>query len=129
MHLAALVRHMGALGSSLETPECVGDKPGSFFYRCREVKKKLFSLGTLQVSLEMIVTTYCSMMFKTHLLSFNTPVCFHVSIYLWIYISVYLYSYPSIQNISGMSADSAVDQFQMHLKMTFELTQQCTWMP
>jgi len=40
------------------------------------------SLGTLQVRLEIITTTYHSKIFKTHVFSSYSDLCIHVSIYI-----------------------------------------------
>jgi len=43
------------------------------------------SLGMLLVHLEIIATTYCSMIFKTHEFSLYSHLCIYVSIWLPIY--------------------------------------------
>jgi len=53
----------------------------------------------LLVHLEIIATTYCSTIVKTHIFGLYSAVC--------IYVSMDLYSYPSTLGISGLSAGGA----------------------
>jgi len=71
------------------------------------------------VRLEIIAMTYRSTICKTPIFSLYSPLC--------IYVSLYVYSYPSTDGISGLAADSASEQFKVHLKMIIEWTEWCTW--
>jgi len=46
---------------------------------------KTSSLGTLQVRLEIIATTYCPMIFKTYVFTLYSHLCNNVSMYLYSY--------------------------------------------
>jgi len=65
------------------------------------------SLGTLQVHMEIIATTYCSTIFETHVISLYSHLC--------IYIATHLHS------MSGLAADAGLEcKFEVSLKMTIE---------
>jgi len=55
--------------------------------------------GIRQVCLEIIATTYCSTIVKTHVFRLYSHLCINVS--------MYLYSYPSIHGISALAAGGA----------------------
>ena len=88
-------------GSADEKPGSADDKPGSTWERQRQAWKhleslysslgKMTSLGTLQVRLEIIATTYHATIFETHVFSLYSP----------------LYSYLSTHSISGLAAGGA----------------------
>jgi len=71
--------------------------------------------GILQVRLEIIATTNCSMFF-----TLTYSVC------IVVYVSMYLYSYPSTHGISGLAPGSAWEKLEVCLKMTIKWTQRYT---
>jgi len=103
--------------TSLGAPGTADDKPGSTWECRRQVwerrpqvgehlesqyssqGKKTYFLGSRLVRVEIIATTYRSMIFKTCVFSLYSHLC--------IYVSMYLYSYPSTHGISGLAAGCA----------------------
>jgi hypothetical protein len=71
---------------------------------------KTSSLGMLLVRLDIIATTYRSTIFKTHIFSLYCHLCIYVSISLPIYTWY----------ISGLTAGSAREKFEVRLKMTIK---------
>jgi len=68
---------------------------------------KTTSLGTLQVRLEIIATTYRSTIFETHVLSLYSHLC--------IYIATHLHS------ISGLAAGAVLEsKLEVRLKLTIK---------
>jgi len=84
--------------------------------------KTASSLGTLLERLEIIATTYCSTIFKTHVFSLY-------SVCILINVSMYLYNYQSTHGISGLAAAGAWEQFGGGLETTFEWIQRYTPRP
>jgi len=117
---------LGAPTRSLGAPGSADDKPGSTWERQRQAWKhleslysslgKMTSLGTLQVRLEIIATTYHATIFETHVFSLYSHLC--------IYIATHLHS------ISGLSAGAVLEsQLEVRLKMTIKGIQRYTSRP
>ena len=69
-------------------------------------------MGMPLVHLEIIATTYRSMIFETYAFSLYSHLC--------IYVSMYLYSNLSTHGISGLAAHGDCQQFEVRLKMTID---------
>jgi len=131
--------HLGVLPTNLQGYKRSGNNQGSI-RECQQegrecklkarghlkslwssVRKTTSSFEMLQMCLGIIVTTYCSTIFKTHVFSLYSHLCINVS--------MYLYSYPSTQGISGLPVGDAGELIKMCLTMMIEWTQRYTWTP
>ena len=92
-------------------------------------------LGTLLVRREIIATTYCSTIVKTHVFSLYSHLCIYVSMYLGIYIPTHLYTiyldwlqavvYNNSRCIGQLQSTELRDQLRCHAGVSLEI---CTWM-
>jgi len=123
-------------GSAGDKPGSADDKTGSTWERRRQtwerrrhvsehvnsqlrsVGKTTSSFGMLLVRLEIIATTYRSMIFKTHVFSLYSHLCIYVSIKL-----------PIETRYNWTGCRRSLEQFRVCLKMMIEWTQRYTQRP
>jgi len=120
------------------------DKPGSTWERRRRVCEHLdsqwsslgkttSSLGTLQVRLESIATTYRSTIFKTHVSSLYSDLCIYVSIHISTHLHCTRYIWTGCRRwLTAIRAapenDNQVDS-EIHCEAVIEQFGGCTWRP
>ena len=76
--------------------------------------------------LEIIATTYCSKIFKTHVFSLYSHLCIYVSMYLCIYIATYLHMLYLDWQQPAPEDDDRVNS-EIHSEAMTEGVWRCTW--
>jgi len=155
-HLGALVRTLGAPGTTWERRWQVWERWRQDSVRQRQAlerRRQLWeplesqygslvessSLGTLVIALEIIATTYCSTIFKTHVFSVYCHLCIYLATHLH---TVNLDWLQAVLESNSRSAwkwrsselratlrgcDRAT--LELHLEEVIERVWRCTWMP